>query len=89
MDYSLFDDLHFKEVFVGVGIDNLFDEIKSAEDYTIALFEANEGHIIWITDDESAGHSVFITEKRINTQKLQAIFMQKKTSGFSTLEKLM
>ena len=39
MDYSLFDDLHFKEVFVGVGIDNLFDEIKSAEDYTIALFE--------------------------------------------------
>ena len=74
MDYSLFDDLHFKEVFVGVGIDNLFDEIKSAEDYTIALFEANEGHIIWITDDESAGHSVFITDtKGVNKDKLLQI----------------
>jgi len=28
MDYSLFDDLHFKEVFVGVGIDQLIEAIK-------------------------------------------------------------
>lgn len=27
MDYSLFDELHFKDVFVGVGIDQLFDEM--------------------------------------------------------------
>ena len=71
MDYSLFDELHFKEVFVGIGIDQLFDEIKSAEDYTVALFEASDGHIIWITDDETEGHSIFITDTNgVNKDKL-------------------
>lgn len=74
MDYSIFDELHFKEVFVGVGIDQLLDKIKTAEDYTVALFEGNDGHIIWITDDEKAGHSIFVSETNgVNKDKLLQI----------------
>lgn len=74
MDYSLFDELHFKEVFVGVGIDQLLDEIKRAEDYTVALFEGSEGHIVWITDDEIAGHSIFVSDTNgVNKDKLLQI----------------
>lgn len=74
MDYSLFDDLYFKEVFVGVGIDELIDAIKKTKDYLVALFEGSDGHIIWITDDEEKKHSVFVTDTNgVNKDKLLQI----------------
>ncbi len=83
MDYSLFDDLHFKEVFIGVGIDQLINEIQRVEDYTVALFEASEGHIIWITDDEKAGRSVFVTDTNgVNKDKLLKISNKERKSLF-------
>ena len=83
MDYSLFDDLHFEKVFIGVGIDQLLDEIQNVEDYTVALFEASEGHIIWITDDEEAGHSVFVTDTNgVNKDKLLRVNNKERKSLF-------
>lgn len=83
MDYSIFDELHFREVFVGVGIDQLFDEIKRAEDFTVALFEGSDGHIIWITDDEIAGHSIFVSETNgVNKDKLLQIKNRNRKSLF-------
>lgn len=83
MDYSVFEGLHFKEVFVGVGIDQLFDEIKRVEDYTVALFEGSEGHVIWITDDEEKGHSVFVSDTNgVNKDKLLQINNRNRKSLF-------
>lgn len=83
MDYSVFDELHFKEVFIGVGIDQLLDEIKRAEDYTVALFEGSDGHIIWITDDEKAGHSIFVSDTNgVNKDKLLQIRNSKRKTLF-------
>lgn len=83
MDFSVFDELHFKEVFVGVGIDQLLDEVKRAEDYTVALFEGNDGHIIWITDDEIAGHSIFVSDTNgVNKDKLLQISNKNRKSLF-------
>ncbi len=83
MDYSIFDELHFKEVFIGVGIDQLLDEIKRAEDYTVALFEGSDGHIIWITDDEKAGHSIFVSDTNgVNKDKLLQIRNSKRKTLF-------
>ena len=83
MDLSIFNELHFKEVFVGVGIDHLLDKIKKAEDYTVALFEESDGHIIWITDDENAGHSVFVSDTNgVNKDKLLQITNKNRKSLF-------
>ena len=83
MDYSVFDELHLKEVFIGVGIDQLLDEIKRAEDYTVALFEGSDGHIIWITDDEKAGHSIFVSDTNgVNKDKLLQIRNSKRKTLF-------
>jgi hypothetical protein len=70
-------------VFVGVGIDELLDEIKKAEDYTIALFEGCEGHVIWVTDDEEIGHSVFVTSTNgVNKDKLLEVNNKNRKSLF-------
>ena len=83
MEYSLFDDLHFKEVFVGVGIDQLIEAINKTEDYLVAIFEGSDGHIIWITDDEERGHSVFVTDTNgVNKDKLLQINNQNRKSLF-------
>ena len=83
MDYSVFDELHFKEVFIGVGIGHLLDKITTAEDYTVALFEGSDGHIIWITDDEIAGHSIFVSNTNgVNKDKLLQISNKNRKSLF-------
>lgn len=83
MDYSVFDGLRFKDVFIGVGIEELLDDIKTAEDYTLALFEGSDGHIIWVTDDEDAGHSIFVTDTNgVNKDKLLQINNKNRKSLF-------
>ena len=66
-----------------VGIDNLLAEIKKAEDYTVALFENSDGHIIWITDDEDIGHSIFVTSTYgVNKDKLLQVNNRNRSSLF-------
>lgn len=62
MNYSAIENLHFKEVFVGQGFDELLDAIHQVEDYTVALFESTTHRIIWVTDDAEAGHSIFVED---------------------------
>lgn len=62
LDYSALENLHFKEVFIGQGIDELLEAIHTLEDYTLILFEGTTHRKIWVSDDSKAGHSVFVLD---------------------------
>ncbi len=71
LDLSILDKLSIKTVFIGQSIDNLLEQIKSSQDYLIALFEASTRGMIWITDDEDKKHSIFVTDTYgVNKDKL-------------------
>ena len=61
-DFSILNNLFIKKVFVGQGIDSLLDQISSEQDYLVALFETETRGTIWITDDATAGHCIFVTD---------------------------
>ena len=70
-DLSVLNNLSLKTVFIGQGIDSLLAQINSEQDYLVALFETETRGTIWITDDASAGHSIFVTDTHgVNKDKL-------------------
>lgn len=74
LDISLLNKLSIKSVFVGQGFDALLSQIRSEQDYLVALFETEKRGVIWITDDADAGHSIFVTDtKGVNKDKLLQI----------------
>jgi hypothetical protein len=74
LDISLLNKLSIKSVFVGQGFDALLSQIRSEQDYLVALFETEKRGVIWITDDVDAGHSIFVTDtKGVNKDKLLQI----------------
>lgn len=71
LDFSVINNLSVKTVFVGQGIDSLLAQIKSEQDYLVALFETETRGTIWITDDAVVGHSIFVTDTNgVNKDKL-------------------
>lgn len=71
LDLSLLNKLSIKSVFIGQGIDQLLAQISSDQDYLVALFETEKRGTIWITDDATAGHSIFVTDTNgVNKDKL-------------------
>ena len=83
LDLTLLNDLSIKQVFVGIGIDDLLSSITDEQDYLVLLFEATTHHTIWVTDDEDAGHSVFVTDTNgVNKNKLLKVFNPNATTLF-------
>lgn len=71
LDLSLLNKLSIKSVFIGQGIDSLLAQISSEQDYLVALFETEKRGTIWITDDATVGHSIFVTDTNgVNKDKL-------------------
>ncbi len=71
MDLTLLNDLSLKQVFVGIGIDDLLSSISKIEDYLLLIFEKSTHGIIWVTDEKKEGHCVFVTDTNgINKNKL-------------------
>ena len=71
IDLSIIKKLSIKTIFVGQGIDSLLAQISSEQDYLVALFETEKRGTIWITDDATVGHSIFVTDTNgVNKDKL-------------------
>ncbi|MBQ8100873.1 MAG: hypothetical protein IJ169_06265 [Paludibacteraceae bacterium] len=74
-DFSIFNNLSIKTVFIGQGIDSLLAQINTEQDYMIALFDSEKRGVIWITDDVTAGHCVFVSDTYgVNKDKLLKVF---------------
>lgn len=68
---------HFREILKDFAIQDWFD---SSDKAIRGIFETSDHHQIWITDDSSIGHCIFITDtKGVNKNKLLIInnFTQK------------
>lgn len=71
MDLTILNNLSIKQVFVGIGLDELLSSIKNERDYLVLLFEETTHGTIWVTDDGDVGHCVFVTDtKGVNKNKL-------------------
>ena len=82
-DLTLLKDLSIKQVFDGIGIDALLSSIQNERDYLALLFEETTHRTIWVTDDEDAGHSVFVTDTNgVNKNKLLKVHNTNATTLF-------
>lgn len=78
MDTSIIKNTSISKLLKGISLGGLSQQPTREEDLLQALFEETTTHLIWVTDDETQHHSVFVNNTNgVNKDKLLEVINKK------------